>query len=805
MINDDFQLNPKISKNISMKLSLYYFITTIKSSELDESIFRLLSKFSDIVTFLNLNEIETTKFLYFNKNKVKDILFNEEEIVKIKNSKCKKEFQYYFYLSSLLQENYSSINYVFPIDIIRELNHIKDEQIKDNNNNVLHNLMISKIIVELVNNYKLFDEYNEEQEKAELKSIENRNILYIQNNIQIFKEFDFNYDTNSFILKSIDEIYISIIISLKKLDNYENIYMIFNQLNLESIDLTKKMFDEISNILNLDKNYIKDYFINELDDLFDNKKINFYYILFKYILKDSFYIYNIPFLLKAREKILILLKSNINDISLFYYYNESYKERFEYILKKFTDSEYYYQKYLERKKNIKIVKNGSEVDSIIEKYIDANELVIKDRQLEDEDLKALEKQKYEYLKKIYLFNNNLDSIDSLETANLKAVQIFILTKNKISSINVLSKINFTKLKELNLGNNKIADISPLENIKLDSLEILNLNHNEIENLFKLGKSKLKKLCLYNNKIKDISPLKESNLEELEILNLNSNQISDVSELKNVNFKNLKELYLYNNTINNIEKFENKNMPNLEIINLSQNNIGNMDILQKSNITELKELYLSNNKIKGIKFLEKVNFPKLEVLALQNQQQDSKIEDISALEKVRFYMLKELNLSHNNIHFIGILQKAKFENLEILKLNNNKIENISVLDKVNFPELKELHLNNNQINNIDTLENCKFNKLEILNLNNNLIKDISVFEKIIINKLKKFYVFSSDIKSFNEGFYNYYQLSLLFEINGYPKIFQLKKLNLYQKMPEIDKLKFKLIIKYLYLHIQTVFI
>ena len=809
MINDDAKLCHKISKDIPMKKLLYYNLTIAKSFELDEQIFKLLSKFSDVKAFVNLNEKEIMKFLFFNKNKIKNILFNEEEIVNIKINKNKKEFPYYFYLSLLLQENCSLINYVFPIDIITELFHIIEEQIKNNNNNVLQNLLMSKVIVELVNNYKLFDEYNEEKEKAELENIEKSNRLYIQNNLQIFQKFDINFDVDVFILKPIDKIYISIIISLiknKKLENYDNIYMIFNQLDLESIQLTKKMFNEISDELNSNKDYINYYSINELDDLFVNKKIDFYFILLKYILKDSFYIYNIPFLLKAREKIIKLLKSNINDIASFYNFNENFKERFEYILMKLTDSEYYYKKFSEKIKNIKLTKNGIEQhDSIIEKYCDNNELVIKDRQLENEDLKVLEKPKYEFLQKIHLFNNSLESIDSLETTNVKNVEVFILAKNDISSINALAKINFTKLKELNLANNKIKDISPLANIKFDNLEILDLNHNEIEILSKFGKNKLKKLNLYNNKIKDISPLKESNLEELEILNLNSNQISDLSELQYINFKNLKELYLYNNNINNVEILGNKNMSNLEVINLNTNNISNLDKLQNANITELKELYISYNKIKEIKFLEKVNFPKLEILSLQNQQKDSKIEDISILEKVNFKMLKELYLSHNNICFIDMLQKAKFENLEILKLNSNNIKSISLLNKADFPELKELYLNNNQISNIDVFESCKFNKLEILNLKNNLIQNISVFEKILINKLKKFFIFNNDIKCLNEGFNTYYQLNLLFQINGFPKIFQLKKLNLHQEKAEIDKRKFKLIIKYLNLHIRNFFI
>ena len=134
---------------------------------------------------------------------------------------------------------------------------------------------MSKIIVELVNNYKLFDEYNEEEQKTELENIEKSNRLYIQNNIQIFHEFDINFDSDVFIFKPMDEIYISIIISLiknKKLENYENIYMIFNQLNLDSFQLTQKMFNEISNELNLNKDYINDYLITELNGLFNKKK-----------------------------------------------------------------------------------------------------------------------------------------------------------------------------------------------------------------------------------------------------------------------------------------------------------------------------------------------------------------------------------------------------------------------------------------------------------------------------------------------------------------------------------------------------
>ena len=49
------------------------------------------------------------------------------------------------------------------------------------------------------------------------------------------------------------------------------------------------MFDGLSSILNKNREYIKEYIIEKYEGLFDDKKINFYYILLKYILKYNHY------------------------------------------------------------------------------------------------------------------------------------------------------------------------------------------------------------------------------------------------------------------------------------------------------------------------------------------------------------------------------------------------------------------------------------------------------------------------------------------------------------------------------------
>jgi len=52
------------------------------------------------------------------------------------------------------------------------------------------------------------------------------------------------------------------------------------------------------------------------------------------------------------------------------------------------------------------------------------------------------------------------------------------------------------------------------------------------------------------------------------------------------------------------------------------------------------------------------------------------------------------LARNNISDISLLDKVKFEKLELLNLNHNKISDISVLDKVKFEKLEKLDLGNN---------------------------------------------------------------------------------------------------------------
>jgi hypothetical protein len=167
---------------------------------------------------------------------------------------------------------------------------------------------MAKMIISLIDNYNQIedneDNKNNKHEK-ELKTIFDFNLKILDNKDNISKLNQYGLKLEDVKSKKIEEIYLIIIkylIENSKLEDTEYIENIINQIELESIILTKLMFDELTKILTIEKEYIKKYKIENFDDIFDKKKIYFYYNLIKYILKNFLYIYQIPFLLETRKK-----------------------------------------------------------------------------------------------------------------------------------------------------------------------------------------------------------------------------------------------------------------------------------------------------------------------------------------------------------------------------------------------------------------------------------------------------------------------------------------------------------------------
>ena len=314
------------------KIMLSYLNSCLEFTFFSESLIHLPKYFDKIKQKLE-SEADTIKFIYFNSNWFHNVLYKKEQIVKIKNEEQKKNLYYCFYLDLLIVENPLIINYTYSLDFIKTIN---TERKKTSQKYKL--IIFSKIILDLIDNYEGTDEYNENEESIELEEIKKENRQIIKDNIEIFKEIGLYLNEDDILKKKIDEIYLEIINALirsKKIEDFEYAYIVLEQLDLKNINLTKTIFEGLIN----GQNY-KDYEINNVEDLNDEKKVNFYYLFFTFIFKTSIYIYNIPFLLKTQKIFLYLIKQKKAK-----YLKVNLK--LEYIILKIIDSKFYSSKYYE--------------------------------------------------------------------------------------------------------------------------------------------------------------------------------------------------------------------------------------------------------------------------------------------------------------------------------------------------------------------------------------------------------------------------------------------------------------------------
>ena len=166
---------------------------------------------------------------------------------------------------------------------------------------------------------------------------------FISDNLKALEEFGLNIDKEKYMNKILDKFYSDLIKSLienKKFDSYEIVLNLMKDIDVENIPITKTMYEELSDILNKEE-IIKGYKINTKEDFYIESKINFYYILLKYIFKNQLYIYNINLFLDTRKLIIKLLRANevINKGK-----NIPFNDKITYVIKKLADSDYYFLK-----------------------------------------------------------------------------------------------------------------------------------------------------------------------------------------------------------------------------------------------------------------------------------------------------------------------------------------------------------------------------------------------------------------------------------------------------------------------------
>ena len=201
---------------MKFKISLSYSSTLNDSTEISDNypIYNLLYKYFEIEEIMKEDNLELLKFFYFNRKTINDLAYNEEEVIEINSKIIKNKYIDYFYLTLLIEDNTDIVNYEYSLEFIKEIN----EQIKGNNNGYLRELMMSKILLVLIRNYKGTNEYDENKE--EIDKLEKHNLKRIESNVKELKDSkdtkDLNLNIEDIKNKKIDEIYIGIIMDLIK-------------------------------------------------------------------------------------------------------------------------------------------------------------------------------------------------------------------------------------------------------------------------------------------------------------------------------------------------------------------------------------------------------------------------------------------------------------------------------------------------------------------------------------------------------------------------------------------------------------
>ena len=378
-------------------------------------------------------------FKIWNIIDIEKILYEKDELIYINDNII--DLPINFYLALLIQNDRDKINYSHHFKYL-EKNLV---QVCSNSNNKYYTLILSKIFLILLDNFKndicnpSFLEENYKSMEDKIKEIFNANISY--------QSFDFENN-------NIEDIYSKIIIDLiikNKFEKYEETIKILEQICLKNIDITKNIFDNIVKLFD-DKNNREKYIISEENDFIEINKINFYYIFLKYIFRNSIYIYNFDLFLKTRKFLIDKINSGNSIKSIIFADDKNIKEKGEYIVETLLDLDYYKEKLKnnsdnEFNKKESLLSTESESHSI-ESFEKSNENISFKKNNKNINLKKSEN--------LYSQCSFMKETQNLSHLNNKKSKSFIFEPKKTNIIQLNKKLNFKRrklnfLKEFNSG------------------------------------------------------------------------------------------------------------------------------------------------------------------------------------------------------------------------------------------------------------------------------------------------------------------------------------------------------------------
>jgi Leucine-rich repeat (LRR) protein len=371
------------------------------------------------------------------------------------------------------------------------------------------------------------------------------------------------------------------------------------------------------------------------------------------------------------------------------------------------------------------------------------------------------------LEVLYLYQNNIDTIETIPFNTLYSLRKLHISSNKITSIKFGNFIHLVKLEELKLDKNEITSLGANTFIGLESLLLLDLSCNKInllDNRVFDGLLNLKRLDLSLNDIDQIGMYAFLDLKNLDYLNLDSNKIFSLknvifnskltvlsvrfnmlSSLNEINSTSLKQLYVTGNYLQTLTQTI-SSLPALEHLDLSQNRLISIREYTFSHMKKLKNLNLSFNKLdletsyfrnqnllqsldlsfNEIKYLSSQSgvfqeLVSLKYLNLSNNKLKTIVDSSFIFESLS--KLSELNLAWNGLIYLKENCFSSLDNLKSLSLGFNRINSLNFLNQTK--SLVSLDLEQNEIVSIDDLSAYS---IEYLNLNSNPLKQLPLVNR-----------------------------------------------------------------------------
>ena len=430
--------------------------------------YELINSNNNITSILKGRDLNVLEYLYLNRHKIHKILYDFDSTITI-NEEMLKEYTDYYYLYCLIKYQSVLINFKYNFQIIQDA---YDKQIISKG--IIKRIIMSKIVITIIDNFLEEEEDNEIIDKC--MNIKTKCIEYINNNKQELNKYQKDLDLDN-LEKSdvfIEDIYSDIIYTLiinNKLNQSEEI---LNELEIKKIRLNKSIFDSINNAFSEEN--INNYEISEYNDFFKLDKINFYFILFGYILKCSDYIIYIPFLSKMKEKILQKVKENLDDLYNYFEFNRKKNDnsitKLKQVLNYFIELNYYLEKAKAEKKQIaKPLQIESNNSSMTNSQMSYN--------LSDYSSSMYNSSKYGFENSSFKNRNN-NNLNSYSNYEISEKSISELKKDK--AFNILSDSNFVVMLEYKQGRNNANIEYKKISYKDESNKICELTLKELKNI-----------------------------------------------------------------------------------------------------------------------------------------------------------------------------------------------------------------------------------------------------------------------------------------------------------------------------------